>query len=73
MHINDWQLDMELECNKVHSLFSSADGWTMVQNKKKGVQGVHGILSPFHALIDTCASYASTPYLQLLQHLMTQP
>jgi hypothetical protein len=72
MHIDNWQLNMDLECNKAHSLVSSADGWMMVQNNKKGVHGLHGILSLFHVYMNMCASYVSTPYPQLLQHLMTQ-
>jgi hypothetical protein len=30
---------------------------------------VQGILSPYHAYINTCASYASTPYPHLLAKL----
>ncbi len=72
LHTNDRQINMDLKCNEAHSLFSSADGWTMVQDKEKRAQGVRGFLSLFHVYIDTCASYASMPYPQLLRHLMTQ-
>jgi hypothetical protein len=37
--------------------------------KPQGQKGIHGILSPHHVYIDTCASYASTPYPHLLKNL----
>jgi hypothetical protein len=46
-------------------------GWAMVQTKRR-MMGVCDILSPYHTYIDTCASYASTPYPQILRHLMMQ-
>jgi hypothetical protein len=36
------------------------------------VKGVQGILSPYHAYINTCASYSSTPYPELLSNLKKQ-
>ncbi len=33
---------------------------------------MQGILSPYHAYIDTCASYSSTPYPELLLNLKKQ-
>ncbi len=43
----------------------------MVQTKRE-MMGVHDILSPYHMFINTCASYASTPYPQILYHLTKQ-
>jgi hypothetical protein len=57
------------DCSKEHNLFSANDGYGLVQNQAKGVQG---ILSPYHAYIDTCASYSSTPYPELLLNLKKQ-
>jgi hypothetical protein len=42
------------------------NGYGLIQKQAKGVQG---ILSPYHAYIDTCASYASNPYPELLLNL----
>ena len=36
---------------------------------QKGSGGVRGVLRPNHLYIDTCASYASTPYRELLQNV----
>ncbi len=33
---------------------------------------MRGILSPYQSYIDTCASYSSTPYKELLSNLMKQ-
>ena len=33
---------------------------------------MQGILSPYHTYINTCASYSSTPYLELLSNLKKQ-
>jgi hypothetical protein len=57
------------DCCKEHSLFLADDGYGLVQKQAKGVQG---ILSPYHAYIDTCASYSSTPYPELLSNLKKQ-
>jgi hypothetical protein len=57
------------DCNDEHSLFSADDGYGLIQKQAKGVQG---ILSPYHAYIDTCASYSSTPYSELLSNLKKQ-
>ena len=56
-------------CNEEHTLFSTDDGYSLVQKQAKGVWG---ILSPHHMYIDTCASYASTPYAHLLTNLKKQ-
>jgi hypothetical protein len=55
--------------NEEHTLFSADDGHGLVQKQAKGVRG---ILSPHHMYIDTCASYASTPYAHLLTNLKKQ-
>jgi len=57
------------DCSEEHSLFSADDGYGLVQKQAKGVRG---ILSPYHAYIDTCASYSSTPYPELLSKLKKQ-
>jgi hypothetical protein len=54
------------ECNKEHNLFLADDSYGLVQKQAKGVQS---ILFLYHAYIDTCPSYASTPYLELLSNL----
>jgi hypothetical protein len=53
-------------CKKEQNLFLANDGYRLVQKQAKGVQG---ILSPYHAYINTCASYARTPYPELLSNL----
>jgi hypothetical protein len=35
----------------------------------QGKGGIHGILSPHHVYIDTCATFSSTPYPHLLMNL----
>ncbi len=57
------------DCNNEHNLFSANNGYRLVQKQAKGVQG---ILSPYHAYINTCASYSSTPYPELLPNLKKQ-
>jgi len=54
------------DCSEEHSLFSANNGYRLVQKQAKGVQG---ILSPYHAYIDICMSYSSTPYPELLSNL----
>jgi hypothetical protein len=54
------------DCDKEHNLFLADNGYGLVQKQAKGVQG---ILSPYHAYIDTCTSYVSTPYPELLSNL----
>jgi hypothetical protein len=54
------------DCNKEHNLFSANNGYGLVQKQTKGVRG---ILSPYHTYINTCASYASIPYSELLLNL----
>jgi hypothetical protein len=57
------------DCNDEHNLFLANDGYGFVQKQVKGVQG---ILSSYHAYINTCASYSSTPYPELLSNLKKQ-
>ena len=57
------------DCSEDPSLFSADDGYGLIQKQAKGVRG---ILSPHHAYIDTCASYSSTPYKELLSNLKKQ-
>jgi hypothetical protein len=64
-------LDIDI-CNKVHSLFLANEGLTMVQEEKEEKSGVHGILSKHHVYINMCASYASTPCLELLEKMRKQ-
>ena len=55
-----------------HALFSADedDGLGLVQKNEE--RGVRGILSKHHIYIDTCASYASTPYRDLLKNIESQ-
>jgi len=57
------------DCDKEHNLFSADNGYWLIQKQARGVQG---ILSPYHAYINTCASYSSTPYPELLSNLKKQ-
>ncbi len=54
------------DCNEEHNLFLADNGYRLVQ--KQAIL-VRGILSPYHAYIDTCASYTSTLYPELLLNL----
>jgi hypothetical protein len=54
------------DCNEEHNLSSADNGYRQVQKQTKEVQG---IFSPYNAYIDTCASYSSTPYPELLSNL----
>jgi hypothetical protein len=63
MGIQNFNID---GCNKGRNLFLANDGYGLVQKQAKGVRG---ILFPYHTYIDTCTSYASTPYLELLSNL----
>jgi hypothetical protein len=47
------------------------DSWAMVKTKRE-MTGVCNILSLYHVYINTCASYASTLYPQILHHLTMQ-
>jgi hypothetical protein len=47
------------------------DSWAMIKTKREMTR-VCNILSPYHVYINTCASYASTLYPQILHHLTTQ-
>jgi hypothetical protein len=67
------------DCVQEHSLISADDNYKMFQREKKVItkemhfpwekRGIHGILSPHHMYIDTCATFASTPYPHLLANL----
>ncbi len=61
-------------CEESHGLFLSKkeEGLAIVQDKEKKEKGVQGILSKYHLYIDTCASYASTPYCKHLGNLEVQ-
>jgi hypothetical protein len=59
-------------CNKGHSLFLANEGLTMVQEEKEEKSGVRGMLSKHHVYIDTCASYASTSYPELMENMRKQ-
>jgi hypothetical protein len=57
-----------------HGLFlSNKDkGLAIVQDKEKEEKGLQGTLSKYHLYIDTCASYASTPYCEHLGNVEVQ-
>jgi hypothetical protein len=57
------------DCNEEHILFLANDGYGLVQKQAKGVRG---ILSPYHTYINTCTSYSSTTYSELLLNLKKQ-
>jgi hypothetical protein len=59
------------ECDDGHGLLTAQGkvGRTLAQHSGKGVQG---LLSPDHIYIDTCGSYASTPYKNILGSLKEQ-
>ncbi len=67
------------DCVQEHSLFLADDDYGMFQQEKKvitkemhfpwGKRGIRGIPSPHHVYIDTCATFASTPYPHLLTNL----
>ena len=62
------------DCDDAHALFSTEAGCkkkecTLVQRNAKGVQG---ILPPDHLYINTCASYPSTPYPEILSNIKTK-
>jgi hypothetical protein len=59
------------ECNDGHGLLTAQDEAEYVLAQGSG-RGVHGILSPDHLYIDTCTTYASTPYAHLLDNLRRQ-
>ena len=64
------------ECDDAHAMFS-ADGELQECDAdaqecgfaQRGSRGVRGVLQPNHLYIDTCASYASTPYCNLLDNV----
>ena len=56
-------------CDEEHNLFSADNSYGLVQKQTKGVRG---IISPYHAYINTCTSYSSIPYPELLSNLKKQ-
>ncbi len=62
------------DCEEGHGLLSSKkdEGLAIMQDKKKEEKGVQGILLKHHLYIDTCASYASTPYCEHLENMEVQ-
>jgi hypothetical protein len=62
------------DCEEGHGLFlfKKDKGLAIMQDKEKEEKGVQGILSKYHLYIDTCASYANTPYRELLENLEVQ-
>ncbi len=61
-------------CEEGHGLFSSKKDkiLAIVQDKEREEKGVQGILSKYHLFINTCASYASTPYCKHLGNMEVQ-
>jgi hypothetical protein len=61
-------------CEEGHGLFLSEkdEGLAIVQDKEKEEKEVQGILSKHHLYINTCASYASTPYCEHLGNVEVQ-
>jgi hypothetical protein len=61
-------------CEEGHSLFSSKKdkGLSIVQDEEKEEEVVWGIISKFHLYINTCTSYASTPYRKHLENMEVQ-
>ena len=65
------------DCVEGHGLFSADEEFEMLQKedtskaavRQQGQKGIRGILSPHHVYIDTCATFASTPYPHLLTNL----
>ncbi|KAL3810038.1 hypothetical protein ACHAXA_000207 [Cyclostephanos tholiformis] len=58
------------ECDEAHGLLSAnKEEHNLVQGNEKGARGM---LSPDHIYIDTCASYASMPYKEILTNLQKQ-
>ena len=64
LHIDDYK--------EGHGLFTSGEDEGLAFAQKGGERGVCGILSKHHVYIDTCASYASTPYPELLKNIEQQ-
>ena len=62
------------DCEEGHGLFLSKkdEGLAIVQDKEKEEKGVQSILSKHHLYINTCASYASTPYCKHLGNMEVQ-
>jgi hypothetical protein len=60
------------DCEEGHGLFSSREDKGLAFAQKGGERGVRGILSKHHVYIDTCTSYSSTPYPELLKNIEQQ-
>jgi hypothetical protein len=56
------------DCDEEHNLFLASDGYGFVQKQSKGVRG---ILSPYHAYINTCTSYSI--WKELISSLKGKP
>jgi hypothetical protein len=59
------------DCNEGRGLLMTQDEEECVLAQGSG-GGICGILSPNHLYIDTCATYASTPYREILENLKKQ-
>ncbi len=61
-------------CEEGHDLFlfKKDEDLAIVQDKERGEKGVQGVASMYHLYIDTCASYVSTPYCELLENMEVQ-
>ncbi len=58
-----------LEPSEVADTSGESQECAFVQRGKVKPTGVRGLLNPHHLYIDTCASYASTPYRELLDNV----
>jgi hypothetical protein len=58
-----------LEPSEVADTSEESQECVFVQRGKVKPTGVRGLLNPHHLYIDTCASYASTPYRKLLDNV----
>jgi hypothetical protein len=59
------------DCNKGHGLLTTQDEEECALTQGSS-GGMHGILSPNHLYIDTCVTYTSTPYGEILENLKKQ-
>jgi hypothetical protein len=59
------------DCDKGHGLLTTQDEEECALVQGSG-GGICGILSPNHLYIDTCATYASPPYREILENLKKQ-
>ncbi len=60
------------DCAEEHALFSPGEDKGLALAQEDEGRGVRGVLSKHHVYIDTCASYASTPYRELLKDVGKQ-